>query len=49
MLNTDINNIHHTNTAYWNENGNDFLGAIVLPHYGPNTLTENDLNLFGNV
>jgi cyclopropane fatty-acyl-phospholipid synthase-like methyltransferase len=26
-----------------------FLGAIVLPYYGCNTLTENELNLFGDV
>lgn len=49
MSNIDISNIHYTNKTYWDENGNDFLGAIVLPYYGANTLTENELNLFGDV
>lgn len=49
MNKNDINNIHKTNKTYWDENGNDFLGAIVLPKYGCNALTENDLNLFGDV
>lgn len=49
MSKTDISNIHRTNRTYWDENGNDFLGAIVLPCYGCNTLTENELNLFGDV
>lgn len=49
MKKTDISNIHNTNKTYWEENGNDFLGAIVLPKYGANTLTENELNLFGDV
>lgn len=40
MNKTDISNIHRTNKIYWDENGNDFLGAIVLPYYGANTLTE---------
>jgi 2-polyprenyl-3-methyl-5-hydroxy-6-metoxy-1,4-benzoquinol methylase len=49
MNKTDISNIHCMNKIYWDENGNNFLGAIVLPYYGCNTLTENELNLFGDV
>jgi hypothetical protein len=49
MNKTDISNINNTNKTYWEENGNDFLGAIILPKYGCNTLTENELNLFGDV
>ncbi|GLC30133.1 class I SAM-dependent methyltransferase [Clostridium omnivorum] len=49
MIKTDVSNIHRTNKTYWDENGNDFLESIVLPYYGCNTLTENELNLFGDV
>ncbi|WP_339293250.1 class I SAM-dependent methyltransferase [Paenibacillus sp. FSL W8-0187] len=48
-MNKTFSNIHNTNKIYWDENGNDFLEAIVLPYYGCNTLTENELNLFGDV
>lgn len=49
MSNMDFNSIHQINKKYWNENGNNFLEAIVLPLYGGNTLTESELNLFGDV
>lgn len=49
MIKMDSRHIRRTNAIYWDENGNDFLGAIVLPYYGGNTLTENELNLFGDV
>lgn len=49
MNKADISKIHRTNKRYWDEKGNDFLEAIVLPYYGANTLTESELNLFGDV
>ncbi|MFD2700988.1 hypothetical protein ACFSVM_10960 [Paenibacillus shunpengii] len=30
----NITTIHKTNSYYWDTIGNDFLRAIVLPHYG---------------
>ncbi|SDD17305.1 Methyltransferase domain-containing protein [Paenibacillus sp. UNCCL117] len=40
--------IHQTNSFYWSTKGNDFLGAIVLPHYG-GSISEEKCQLFGDV
>ncbi|WP_245954896.1 class I SAM-dependent methyltransferase [Paenibacillus flagellatus] len=44
----DKNSIYETNGFYWDTNGNDFLGAIVLPHYGA-FVSEEKCRLFGDV
>lgn len=44
----DKNNVHKTNSYYWDTNGNDFLGAIVLPYYG-SFVSEDKCQLFGDV
>lgn len=40
--------IHKTNSYYWDTIGNDFLRAIVLPHYGA-FISEEKHQLFGEV
>lgn len=42
------NNIYDTNKAYWNDKGNDFLGAVTLPNLGAFVIDEKH-NLFGDV
>lgn len=42
------NNVYKTNSFYWDTQGNDFLGAIVLPLYGA-FVTEDKCQLFGDV
>lgn len=44
----DKNNIYGTNKAYWNDKGNDFLGAVTLPYLGA-FVTDEKHNMFGNV
>lgn len=44
----DKNNIYDTNKAYWNDKGNDFLGAVTLPNLGA-FITDEKHNLFGDV
>ena len=41
--------IHETNRDYWNTNADAWFGTTALPIYGVNFITENDLNLFGDV
>ena len=33
--------VYETNSFYWDTKGNDFLRAIVLPHYGAFISEEN--------
>lgn len=40
--------VYETNSFYWDTKGNDFLSAIVLPHYGA-FITEEKHQLFGDV
>lgn len=42
------NSVHQTNSHYWDTEGNDFLRAIVLPHYGA-FVSEEKCQLFGDV
>lgn len=42
------NSVYQTNSSYWDTKGNDFLGAIVLPLYGP-YISEEKCRLFGDV
>lgn len=44
----DKNMIYKINSSYWDAKGNDVLGAIVLPLYGP-YITEEKYKLFGDV
>ncbi|WP_106767588.1 class I SAM-dependent methyltransferase [Paenibacillus faecalis] len=44
----DKNSIYKTNSFYWDTQGNDFLGAIVLPFYGA-FVSEEKCQLFGDV
>ncbi|KOR89469.1 class I SAM-dependent methyltransferase [Paenibacillus solani] len=44
----DKNDVHKTNSYYWDTYGNDFLGAIVLPFYG-SFVSEEKCQLFGDV
>jgi SAM-dependent methyltransferase len=44
----DKNLVHRTNSYYWDSEGNDFLGAIVLPLYGA-FVSEEKYQLFGEV
>ncbi len=43
-----MNNIYITNKSYWNDKGNDFLGAVTLPELGA-FVTEEKHDLFGDV
>ncbi|MCL2619943.1 MAG: class I SAM-dependent methyltransferase [Defluviitaleaceae bacterium] len=40
--------VHQTNRSFWNTVAEEF-GATVLPEYGVKFVTEDELNLFGNV
>lgn len=42
------NSIYGTNRSYWNEKGNDFLGAVTLPKLGA-FITDEKHGLFGDV
>ncbi|MCR8645503.1 class I SAM-dependent methyltransferase [Paenibacillus sp. N1-5-1-14] len=44
----DKNDVHKTNSFYWDTQGNDFLSAIVLPYYGA-FVSEEKCQLFGDV
>ncbi|WP_010268288.1 class I SAM-dependent methyltransferase [Paenibacillus senegalensis] len=44
----DKNSVYKTNSYYWDTQGNDFLGAIVLPFYGA-FVSEEKCQLFGDV
>ena len=44
-----MNNILKTNKNYWDANADSWFGATALPTYGVKFVTENDLNLFGDV
>lgn len=44
----DKNGIYSTNKSYWNDKGNDFLGAVTLPRLGAFISNEKH-NLFGDV
>lgn len=41
--------ILQTNKTYWNENADEWFGVTALPKYGVQFVTENELNLFGDV
>ncbi len=41
--------ILQTNKAYWNATADDWFGVTALPDYGVQFVTENELNLFGDV
>lgn len=47
-VNMDKHMVYQTNSFYWYANGNDFLGAIVLPFYGA-FVSEEKCQLFGDV
>jgi len=47
-ISMDKNSVYKTNSFYWDANGNDFLGAIVLPLYGA-FVSEEQCQLFGDV
>lgn len=38
-----------TNKDYWNTNADEWFGVTALPQYGVHFVTENELNLFGDV
>ncbi len=38
-----------TNKNYWNANADEWFGITALPQYGVQFVTENELNLFGDV
>jgi len=38
-----------TNKSYWNDHADNWFGATALPTYGVNFVTENELQLFGDV
>src|SRR5690349_6575023 len=44
----DKHSVYETNSFYWSTQGNDFLGAIVLPFYGA-FVSEEKCQLFGDV
>lgn len=44
----DKHSVYKTNSFYWNTQGSDFLGAIVLPFYGA-FVSEEKCQLFGDV
>lgn len=44
----DPSAVHETNRLYWDTQGNDFLGAIVLPRYGA-FVSEERWKLLGDV
>ncbi|MBF4691532.1 hypothetical protein [Fusibacter ferrireducens] len=37
------------NKNYWNTNSDEWFGVTALPQYGVQFVTENELNLFGDV
>lgn len=41
--------ILQTNKNYWNANADEWFGVTALPEYGVQFVTENELNLFGDV
>ena len=41
--------ILQTNKNYWNTNADEWFGTTALPQYGVQFVTENELNLFGDV
>lgn len=41
--------INEINKAYWNTNADNWFGTTALPEYGVQFVTENELNLFGDV
>ncbi len=41
--------IHEVNKTYWNTNADSWFGTTALPEYGVQFITENELNLFGDV
>lgn len=45
----EINKIHNTNRNYWNTNADAWFGTTALPDYGVKFMTEDDLQLFGDV
>ena len=42
-------NILETNKSYWNENADSWFGVTALPQYGVQMITEDELQLFGDV
>lgn len=42
-------NILQTNKNYWNTNADSWFGTTALPQYGVKFVTEDELNLFGDV
>lgn len=42
------NSVHQINSSYWDTIGNEYLGAIVLPLYGP-YISEEKCRFFGDV
>ena len=47
-VNMDKNNIHKTNSYFWNTKGNEVIGTTVLPKYGA-FVSEEKCHLFGDV
>ncbi len=45
----DKHEILKTNRHYWNEHADLWFGTTALPTYGVNFITEDELNLFGDV
>jgi len=48
----DLSDIQRANKRYWDENGDDYYDSphsIILPDYGADSFTEDELNLFGDV
>jgi cyclopropane fatty-acyl-phospholipid synthase-like methyltransferase len=41
--------IHATNKNYWDNTADEWFGVTALPTYGVQFITEEDLNLFGDV
>lgn len=48
-VNTNVSEIHKTNTEFWDTIGNELLGATALPNWGGYLPSEDKLNLLGNL
>ena len=47
-VNMDKNNIHKTNSSFWDTKGNEIIGTTALPKYGA-FVSEEKCHLFGDV
>lgn len=45
----DNKNILNANKNYWDNNADEWFGVTALPNYGVQFVTEDELNLFGDV